>query len=177
MADNAGGATLKDQLVDFFNFINEPPPYEDQRMVRDYRHELARKWMPLHEKISAAIPESAQARIAELEAALDAAQKAICSKPLAKGDEHEHDLWLRNKIRAALSPREHNPPRDQTAWDAPSNRSYEPVEILAAEIYAGFSYEGTGKKPDWVPGGNSLKQDLARMDARKMLRGLGHSDV
>lgn len=51
------GALLKlaDELNAFFNFINEPPQYEDQRMVRDYRHELAQLWMPLHTKINAAL--------------------------------------------------------------------------------------------------------------------------
>lgn len=59
-------------------------------------------------------------------------------------------------------------------WDAPSNRSYEPVESRAAIIYAGFDYDGPGEKPAWAPGGNSLKQDLARMDAREELRRAGH---
>ena len=40
---------------------------------------------------------------AALREALEAAQKEILSRPLAKGDAHEHDLWLRNKIRAALA--------------------------------------------------------------------------
>ena len=35
--------------------------------------------------------------------ALEAAQKEICSRPLATGDDHEHDLWLREKLRVALN--------------------------------------------------------------------------
>ncbi|MBR1122149.1 hypothetical protein JQ628_11540 [Bradyrhizobium lablabi] len=46
---------LKEQLVELFNFINEPPQYEDQRMVRDYRHELARKFLPFFDKLNAAL--------------------------------------------------------------------------------------------------------------------------
>lgn len=34
--------------------------------------------------------------------ALEAAQKEICSRPLATGDGHEHDLWLRNMLRSAI---------------------------------------------------------------------------
>lgn len=63
---------------------------------------------------------------------------------------------------------------DPDAWDAPANRSYEPVETRAAEIYASFGYDGPGEKPAWMPGGNSLKQDLARYDARLELRATGH---
>jgi hypothetical protein len=51
---------------------------------------------------------SLKARIQVLEGALEVAQKEICSKPLAKGDGHEHDLWLRNKMRAALNPEQAN---------------------------------------------------------------------
>jgi hypothetical protein len=47
--------TLTNELLAFYNFVNEPPQYEDQRMVRDYRHELARLWSPLCLKINAAL--------------------------------------------------------------------------------------------------------------------------
>ena len=60
-------------------------------------------------------------------------------------------------------------------WDAPYNRHYEPVELRAAEIYAGFEYDEPGKKPAWLPGGNSLKQDAARQQARAELRSAGHT--
>ena len=59
-------------------------------------------------------------------------------------------------------------------WDMYSNRSYPPVEERAAEIYAGFEYDGPGSKPDWVPGGNSLMQDRARHFARQELIAAGH---
>jgi hypothetical protein len=49
--DRTGGASdvegLYEMLLAFEDFINSPPQYEDQRMVRDYRHELYRKWEPL----------------------------------------------------------------------------------------------------------------------------------
>ena len=66
---------------------------------------------------------------------------------------------------------------DDLPWDAASNRNYEPVEALAAKIYAHFSYDEPGEKPPWIPGGNSLKQDLARMDAREKLRSDSHVPV
>ncbi len=46
---------LLQALTRFSDFINEPPQYEDRRMVRDYRHELARKWIPLLEMVQAAL--------------------------------------------------------------------------------------------------------------------------
>ncbi len=68
------------------------------------------------------------------------------------------------------------PPR-VVAWDAPHNRSYEPVENLAKQIYDGFLYDGVGTKPAWTPGGNGTKQDQARQSARAELRGAGHVPV
>lgn len=55
------------------------------------------------------------------------------------------------------------------AWDHPSNRSYEPVEKRAKEIYAAFEYDGPPGtiKPEWTPGGNGIKQDEARQIARR----------
>lgn len=67
--------------------------------------------------------------------------------------------------------------REEIAWDHNSNRSYEPVELLAAEFYKQFEYNESGKKPDWLPGGNSLKQDEARFKARQQLRALGHVSI
>lgn len=46
---------LTKALTEFSDFINEPPQYEDKRMVRDYRHELAGKWIPVFEAIQAAL--------------------------------------------------------------------------------------------------------------------------
>ena len=40
------------------------------------------------------------------------------------------------------------------------------VEDVAEQIYNSFSYDGSDSKPEWVPGGNSLKQDEARKYAR-----------
>lgn len=57
-------------------------------------------------------------------------------------------------------------------WDAYSNRSFEPVEKRAAEIYAGFVYDGPGEKPAWTPGGNGTKQDEARVLAREEIRAI-----
>jgi hypothetical protein len=33
-----------DAIEEFEQFLNEPPHYEDRRMVRDYRHEAYGKW-------------------------------------------------------------------------------------------------------------------------------------
>lgn len=60
--------------------------------------------------------------------------------------------------------------QEPAQWDAYHNRSYGPVETRAAEIYASFEYIGPGEKPAWVPGGNSDKQDQARIFARRELR-------
>lgn len=60
------------------------------------------------------------------------------------------------------------------AWDMFSNRCYPPVEKRAAEIYAAMEYEGPGSKPEWMPGGNSQKQDQARYLARRELLAAGH---
>jgi hypothetical protein len=61
------------------------------------------------------------------------------------------------------------------AWDANWNRSYEPVETRAKEIYDTFVYDGPGNKPAWTPGGNGIKQDEARHLAREELRAAGHN--
>lgn len=34
-------------VIAFDAFLNEPPEYEDQRMVRDYRHAAYAKWRPV----------------------------------------------------------------------------------------------------------------------------------
>ncbi len=62
------------------------------------------------------------------------------------------------------------------AWDANSNRRYEPVESRAKEIYDAFEYDGPAgtSKPKWAEGGNGLKQDEARFLARAELRQAGH---
>jgi hypothetical protein len=58
----------------------------------------------------------------------------------------------------------------QQSWDAPTNRSYEPVERRAAEIYATYEYNPNSQKPPWIPGGNSTRQDMARDTAREEFR-------
>lgn len=61
------------------------------------------------------------------------------------------------------------------AWNAGNNRSYEPVETRAKSIFdANLSVDHAGKKWNWVPGGNSTKQDEAREIARRELRAEGH---
>lgn len=67
------------------------------------------------------------------------------------------------------------------AWDANENRSYGPVETLAAEIYAAFPYVSDygaplpGDKPKWTPHGNGIMQEKARSEARQRLRDSGHA--
>lgn len=43
------------------------------------------------------------------------------------------------------------------------------VEHLAQKIYTTLEYNGPNTKPEWVVGGNSLKQDEARKKARDLL--------
>lgn len=43
--------TLREDMAAFEEFLNEPPPYEDRRMVRDYRHEAYRRWVSMRDKI------------------------------------------------------------------------------------------------------------------------------
>lgn len=62
----------------------------------------------------------------------------------------------------------------EVPWDAPYNRSYEPVETRAAEIYATYEFDPPRLKPAWHAGGNSLRQDMARSRAREELREAGH---
>lgn len=63
----------------------------------------------------------------------------------------------------------------QIPWDAYYNRSYAPVETRAAEIFETFEYTGPGTKPAWMQGGNSDKQDEARIIARREFRQAGHN--
>jgi hypothetical protein len=62
-------------------------------------------------------------------------------------------------------------------WDSYSNRTYEPVELLAQKLYERFDYDGPPgtSKPAWAPHGNGTKQDEARNLARKQLRRAGHA--
>jgi hypothetical protein len=56
---------------------------------------------------------------------------------------------------------------------ARDNRSYEPVEKRAKEIYDALPFDSRGPydvKPPWQTGGNSIKQDQARESARNELR-------
>lgn len=61
----SGAVKVKELMCDFEDFINQPPQYEDQRMVRDYRHELYRKWEPLCRLILAALEPAEPATDAE----------------------------------------------------------------------------------------------------------------
>lgn len=71
--------------------------------------------------------------------------------------------------------RDKTKPAKSIAWDAYWNRSYPPVEERAEKIYASFKYDGIGTKPAWFQGGNSNRQDDARVQARKELRQAGHT--
>jgi hypothetical protein len=46
-------ARVKKLIGEFETFLNEPPQYEDQRMVRDYRHVAYRKWEAMRNAILA----------------------------------------------------------------------------------------------------------------------------
>jgi hypothetical protein len=60
------GVDVRDALTAFTDFINEPPQYEDRRMVREYRHELAGKWSPLLDKLLAALTPSQKSGAGEI---------------------------------------------------------------------------------------------------------------
>lgn len=64
---------LRKMVGEFEDFINEPPQYEDLRMVRDYRHEAYRKWEPICRRVLILLAERAtlQARIAEAEGVIE----------------------------------------------------------------------------------------------------------
>lgn len=38
------------------------------------------------------------------------------------------------------------------------------IEEMAKEIYDGFVYDGKGEKPEWVEGGNGIRQNTAKAD-------------
>ncbi len=96
----------------------------------------------------------------ETRAAVTAAREKLLAEYKAENE----------RLRAAAPPQ-----TAQVAWDANWNRSYEPVETLAAEIYSTFQYLDPGRKPPWMTGGNSQKQDEARYLARERLREAGHA--
>jgi hypothetical protein len=52
----------------------------------------------------------------------------------------------------------------------------EKIEELAQEIYAGFTYDQPGIKPEWVPGGNSDMQYLARRQAREKIEAMNAAE-
>lgn len=62
----------------------------------------------------------------------------------------------------------------QIPWDAYHNRTYAPVEERAAQIYDTFVPPNGVNKPAWQRGGNSTKEDEARVLARAELRAAGH---
>lgn len=103
---------------------------------------------------------------------------AICDG-FTEGNEDYETIDSTTRIRflyaadAILALRE--PVSPAIEWDANHNRSYEPVETRAKEIFDGFQYHGPGTKPAWVTGGNSTKQDAARHEARRQLREAGHA--
>lgn len=43
-------------------------------------------------------------------------------------------------------------------------------ELKAELVYERFEYDGVDKKPKWVSGGNSIKQEEARDIVRNMLK-------
>ena len=43
-------------------------------------------------------------------------------------------------------------------------------EDIAKFMYSLMTYDGVGENPEWVPSGNSLKQDEARRHANKVLK-------
>lgn len=102
--------------------------------------------------------------------AFEAAWDAYRNTPIDASADTDDEVCrcLYNGIEAYLTRRQ------RLDWDAPHNRSYDPVEERAAEIYGLYRYDGPGEKPRWVPHGNSNMQDRARGEARLELRLKGH---
>ena len=42
---------MRESVLEFDAFLNEPPSYEDQRMVRDYRHQVYKRWAKIRDAI------------------------------------------------------------------------------------------------------------------------------
>jgi len=91
--------------------------------------------------------------------------------------------WIEQRVevlRRALEGLSADTAEKPQRWDDNRNRSYEPVEKLAQQIYEAFPFVNErgepmpGKKPAWMPHGNGLKQDQARREARERLRADGH---
>jgi len=49
---------LKQAAIEFEQFLNEPPDYEDKYMVREYRHQAYPKWLKVSGLILAALKDS-----------------------------------------------------------------------------------------------------------------------
>jgi hypothetical protein len=90
-------------------------------------------------------------------------EPADCNWPDCGCDPHA------TKIIESLIEQGWREPPAPLPWNAFANRSYEPVERRAKEIYDAFEYDGVGTKPAWVNGGNGIKQDEARAIARNAL--------
>lgn len=65
--DTTDAEAIAQAVADLEEFINEPPQYEDQRMVRDYRHETYRKWSPVRDAILSLLASRREAQEPECE--------------------------------------------------------------------------------------------------------------
>lgn len=138
---------LAKKLSEFSEFINEPPQYEDKRMVRDYRHELARKWVSVFEAIQVAMAASA-AECASLRAANNTwvdmfgpAPRALMTieKPYGEIlDDMDHQAKYQS---ATVDPKREQELRIQALGAALSRRDWHAAELAYEAIRDKFSAE------------------------------------
>lgn len=92
---------LKAAILAFEDFLNEPPQYEDKRMVRDYRHAAYARWSELRDQITAALPAQEGQDISTAVAA----ERERCAKIAeTEGAEYQRQIDIHNKEMLRLYP-------------------------------------------------------------------------
>ena len=84
-------------MLEFEDFINEPPQYEESYKVRDYRHQLYPKWRKLHEALMATLGVLiVDGVMVPREQMLTATEAAVCAKALRNGLSPSCKLYIPN---------------------------------------------------------------------------------
>lgn len=70
---------IKSSSVEFDQFLNEPPSYENERMVRGYRHEAYAKWQKLFLLLTEVVWQAERSEVKETDhiEAINAATRLI----------------------------------------------------------------------------------------------------
>lgn len=135
------------------NAINESPEYEDQRKVREYRHELYPKWRKVHEAFSAKI-RSLYAQL-DARATVDAQRESYISDLQA---ELKADKKAREKLQVDLFDANH---ACQGALDCKEKAERKLAEV---ETVLRYIYDSTAEGGQWEESGvhNLVKTVLAK---------------